>query len=72
MGGLGTGESLQVPKLFATGGPEQGPCVSGAVADTGPGTRAQSSLSFLSVAQEGKGLARPVCASQCPKVTGTH
>jgi hypothetical protein len=29
----------------------------GAVADTSPGIRAQSSLSFLSVAQEGKGLA---------------
>jgi hypothetical protein len=32
----------------------------GAVADTGPGTRARSSLSFLSVAQEGKGLAHCV------------
>jgi hypothetical protein len=29
----------------------------GAVADTGPGTQARSSLSFLSVAREGKGLA---------------
>jgi hypothetical protein len=72
MGGLGTGESLQVPELFAEGGLEQGPCVFGAVADTGSGTRARSSLSFFSVAQEGKGLARPICASQCPKVTGTH
>ncbi len=52
--------------MFATAGPEQGPCVSGAVADTGSGTRAQSSLSFLSIAQEGKGLAHCVCASQCP------
>jgi hypothetical protein len=32
----------------------------GAVANTGPGTRARSSLSFLSVAREGKGLARCV------------
>jgi len=30
----------------------------GVVVDTGPGTGARSSLSFLSVAQEGKGLAR--------------
>jgi hypothetical protein len=29
----------------------------GAVADTGSGTRARSSLSFFSVAREGKGLA---------------
>ncbi len=32
----------------------------GAVTDTGPGTRAQLSLSFFSVAREGKGLARCV------------
>ncbi len=71
-GGLGTKESLQVSELFATGGPKQGPYVFGAVVDTGPGTRARLSLSFLFIAEEGKGLARPVCASQCPKVTGTH
>ncbi len=34
----------------------------GAVTDTGPGTRAWSSLSFLSVAREGKGLARCVAS----------
>jgi hypothetical protein len=39
----------------------------GAVADTGPGTR--SSLSFLSIAQEGKGLGT---GGLCPNVTGTH
>jgi len=32
----------------------------GVVADIAPGTRARSSLSFLSVAREGKGLARCV------------
>jgi hypothetical protein len=32
----------------------------GAVADTGPGTQAWSSLSFLSITREGKGLARCV------------
>jgi len=32
----------------------------GAVADTSPGTRARSSVSFLSVAREGKGLAHCV------------
>jgi hypothetical protein len=42
---------------------------SGAVADTGPGTRARSSLSFLSVAREGKGLGM---GGLCPNVTGTH
>ncbi len=34
----------------------------GVVADIGPGTRARLSLSFLSIAQEGKGLARCVAS----------
>jgi hypothetical protein len=50
------------------GGPEQARVFPGAIADTGSGTRARLSLSFLSVAQEGKGLARCVCASQCPNL----
>jgi hypothetical protein len=41
----------------------------GPVANTGPGTWARSSLSFLSVAWEGKGLGT---GGLCPNVTGTH
>jgi hypothetical protein len=41
----------------------------GAVADTGPGTRARSSLSFLFVAREGKGLAR--CVAFAASGSGT-
>jgi hypothetical protein len=46
----------------------------GAVADTGPGTRAWSSLSFLSVAREGKGLGTGGLGTGglCLNVTGTY
>jgi hypothetical protein len=55
-------------------------CVfSGAVADTGPSTQDRSSLSFLSVARERKGLGTDEhdtselgTGELCPNVMGTH
>ncbi len=51
----------------------------GAVADTGLSTRARSSLSFLSVVREGKGLGTGGhgmgglgTGGLCSNVTGTH